>query len=204
MNRLIWSADETSALLLLVVGVLIGVSAVAVSRRIVGKDGPTRHYVIATASSVLFLALVQSWRLDIVLLFAFLLLLALVDVQARRVPNFLIYPALIVAAVGMVVAPVRPMPHSLIGGLFAFGVFFLTWRIRPGELGGGDVKLAAFLGFVLGFPSVLWALLVATLFGVVAIYIQTTRQKQAKFPYAPYLCLGGVVTLLVDPTMWLF
>jgi leader peptidase (prepilin peptidase)/N-methyltransferase len=69
-------------------------------------------------------------------------------------------------------------------------------------VGGGDIKLAALIGFALGFPEVLWALLVGIgSGGLVALFLLWTRRgdRQTRIAYAPFLCLGAMVALLFNP-----
>jgi prepilin signal peptidase PulO-like enzyme (type II secretory pathway) len=67
-----------------------------------------------------------------------------------------------------------------------------------GGLGAGDVKLAAFLGAVVGFPRVISALLLGMLAGGVVVLLllllRAVRRGQY-LPYGPFLVLGGVVAL---------
>jgi prepilin signal peptidase PulO-like enzyme (type II secretory pathway) len=80
-------------------------------------------------------------------------------------------------------------------------------------LGGGDVKLALLIGLALGFPTVLWALLVGVGSGAVTavtllIISRRQPQKQAwnrksQIPYAPFLCLGAIIALLYNPLPFL-
>jgi len=66
----------------------------------------------------------------------------------------------------------------------------------------GDVNLALLIGVTVGFPGVLWALLLgAGLGAIVAIYLITTRRGKGDtmIAYAPYLCFGVMVLLLLRP-----
>lgn len=135
-------------------------------------------------------------------LIAFLLLVALIDLRYRLILNVLIYPAFaIVIGVHALLVPEHAL-NILLGGVMAGSIFFLTARLRPGELGGGDVKLAAFIGFAFGFPNVLWALLLGTgSAGVlIAFWLLTRRARlQTRIPYAPFLCLGAILAVVLSP-----
>ena len=133
---------------------------------------------------------------------AFLLLVALIDLKYRLVLNLLIYPAIVVmlalrAASGEISA-------TLVGAGFAFMIFFLTAQLKPGTLGGGDVKLATLLGLAFGFPNILWVLIVGAGAGaVIAVALLLTSGHTIRsIPYAPFLCLGSLVALLYNPLMW--
>lgn len=134
--------------------------------------------------------------------FGYLLLLTVIDLQYRLVLNMLVYPAVAVALLANVVLLGQPPLTVLLGGAFAFGIFFATALVRPGELGGGDVKLALLIGLALGFPDVLFALLSGALAGaVVALWLRFGQNRAwgSTIPYAPFLCAGAGMVLLLAP-----
>lgn len=135
----------------------------------------------------------------------FFLLVALIDLKHRLVLNVLIYPAIVAAVVARAIWQPDALLPALVGGGMAFGIFFLTAQLKPGQLGGGDVKLAALIGLLLGFPGVLWALLAGTgAAGVVVAWLLVVRHAgmKAQLPYAPFLCFGALVTLLLAPALF--
>lgn len=136
--------------------------------------------------------------------FAVLLLITAIDLKYRLVLNVVTYPALVAVLVGHLVAGVLPIRNVLLGGALTFAIFYLTAWLRPGDLGMGDVKLAALIGFAFGFPNVLWALLVGAGVGAaVTVYLLVIQQRGRKstIPYAPFLCLGALVALLYNPLL---
>lgn len=132
---------------------------------------------------------------------AFLLLIALIDLRYRLVLNVLVYPAVVLAGVVNVLLLGQNAASVLGGSAFAFIMFWLVAALRPGELGGGDVKLAALLGMMFGFPMILWALLIGIGAGGLTAAVMLLRQQPGKrlMPYAPFLCFGAVVALLYNP-----
>jgi prepilin signal peptidase PulO-like enzyme (type II secretory pathway) len=132
----------------------------------------------------------------------FFLLIALIDTKYQLVLNILTYPAIVLVVIAHVVIIRGDLLPMLLGGAFAFTIFFLTAWLRPGDIGGGDIKLAALLGLMFGFPGILWVLIVGVgLGGVVAVTLLLTQRFGAKsyMAYAPFLCLGGAVALLYNP-----
>lgn len=144
-----------------------------------------------------------SWKLPLVALgCAFFLLVAIVDLKYRLVPNVLVYPAMVVVLLFHSIPPMGNTLAALLGGLVGLAPFLLTALVRPGGLGGGDVKLAALIGLTVGFPQVLWALTIGILAGgITAILLLLTRRWDMKshIPYAPFLCLGVIAALIYDP-----
>ena len=91
------------------------------------------------------------------------------------------------------------MAEALTGGLGALAVAITIRGLSGGGLGGGDVKMAALTGAVVGYPGVLSAGLVTAIAGGVpaAVLLVTRRADRAtRMPYGPYIALGSVVALL--------
>lgn len=68
-----------------------------------------------------------------------------------------------------------------------------------GAMGGGDVKLAAFVGLVTGYPLVIEAIVLTILIGAavsLALLIVRARSLDDYVPYGPFLVAGGIITLL--------
>lgn len=130
--------------------------------------------------------------------YLFFMLIAIIDLRYRVVPNVLTYPAIAAILVIRLAIFKSDGLVTLLGGAMAFLIFLLTSLLRPGDLGGGDVKLATLIGFTFGFPQVMWALLLGAGVGaLVTSYLLLVRSWDAgaKIPYAPFLCLGAVVVL---------
>lgn len=143
-------------------------------------------------------ALTGNWVLLVAYLF--FALIAVIDLRYRLVLNIVTYPAIVIVLLGNLLVLHADPRHILLGGGLAFGIFFLTAWLKPDDLGWGDVKLAALLGFAFGFPQILWALLVGGGLGaVVALLLLRQHGKKYTIPYAPFLCLGAMIALLYNP-----
>lgn len=135
---------------------------------------------------------------------AFFVLIALIDLKYRLVLNVLVLPAMVVTLFVQLVAPETSLLAALAGGAFGLAIFWIAARVRPGELGAGDVKLATLIGLILGFPNAVWALLIGVLAGGIAVIVLLlTRQAnlQTQIPYAPFLCLGAVSMFVFAPLL---
>lgn len=93
----------------------------------------------------------------------------------------------------------QPLFGSLAMG-FLIGAFFLTLIIitKGKGMGGGDVKLGAFLGLVLGFPNALVALMLAFLSGAIVSVVLILFGKKhfgETIPFGPFLVLGSLAAL---------
>jgi leader peptidase (prepilin peptidase)/N-methyltransferase len=133
-----------------------------------------------------------------VVLVTFLVPIALIDLDHRKIPNKLTAPAAVAAvALGIAVDP-SFVPEQLIAGLGAGGFFFLAAVAYPRGMGMGDVKLAAVLGLFLGravVPALFIALMAGVFLGAYLIARRGAAGRKVAVPFGPFLALGGVVAL---------
>ncbi|MBP3949652.1 prepilin peptidase [Bacillus suaedae] len=158
---------------------------------------------LATASlfTISFLAVGWSKELPLLLLFCSLLMIILVSDLAYMIISdkvllffggcFLIY---------RLVFPAVPWWESYVGALVGFGVLFLIAVVSKGGMGGGDIKLFAVLGFVLGWQLTLltlfFASFVGAVFGIIAIALKKAKRGQP-IPFGPFIVVGALVSLFV-------
>lgn len=86
------------------------------------------------------------------------------------------------------------MMALIIGGFF-YGLIVIT---KGKGMGGGDVKLGAFIGLMLGFPQSLVAIILAFLTGAIfSVGLIVIRKKHfgQSIPFGPFLVLGSLITL---------
>ena len=96
---------------------------------------------------------------------------------------------------------------SKIIGLFAVsGLFFLVALVTGGRaMGGGDIKLMAAVGFVLGWKAVLIALFMSALLGVLfSIGRKLVSKKEMKgvIPFGPFLAMASAICAFVGEPLF--
>jgi prepilin signal peptidase PulO-like enzyme (type II secretory pathway) len=143
-----------------------------------------------------------------------LTMLMVTDLEAKRVPNAIILPAIgVIFVLGTIFGPALPTLktwewwYAPAGGAVAFVVLrlFVTVGVAvfgPGAMGEGDITLATYAGAVVGFPLVIITLLLMIAFGGVgALGVVIARKGSLKtaIPYGPFIILGCVTTLLWGP-----
>lgn len=93
----------------------------------------------------------------------------------------------------------EPLIGGILTGLGIGGFFMALIIVTKGKgMGGGDVKLGAFMGLVLGFPKGLLAVLLAFLTGaVVSLILIAFRKKRfgENIPFGPFLVTGSLIAL---------
>jgi leader peptidase (prepilin peptidase)/N-methyltransferase len=165
---------------------------------------PPRVLLVEAGTGAMFLLLWSRYGMS--LHFAFVALVAsvfivvlVIDFEHRLIPNGVIYPA-IAMALGAIPLAVGPgLPQALWGGAVGLALLSLIVLVYPQGIGLGDVKLAAFIGLVAGFPLVLLALFLSFVLGggvgAAALLARRVGMKDA-LPFAPFLAMGGMIALL--------
>ena len=190
----------------------IGVVAYAVGRpRCESCGAPMRlrrpliEIGLGFAYGYLWMAFGPSPKLPFYGLYTAILALVLVtDLEHRLILNLVTYPAIILGFVGSFFVPDVTWWSALIGGAIGLIFFYLAALIGhaafgAGALGGGDVKLAAFIGVVTGYPLVIEAIVLTILIGALTtliLLITGVRSLRDHIPYGPFLVAGAIVTLL--------
>lgn len=141
----------------------------------------------------------ELWLAPLIAFYAAVLLwVAWVDLKTRRIPNKVIGPALVVALVAM--PWTVGVGAGLLGGLLA-PLPLLIARVMTGKakMGMGDVKLAVFVGLILGYELAVAGLaigLVLALLGAAAGVMMRKRTWRSTQPFAPYFAAATLPLLL--------
>ena len=205
------------ALLGLIVGIIINRVAdhLVAARSLPNVQHRFRAPTVIIVSTLAFAFLVARFGVTIqfalTAIYTFVFLVVLVtDLEHRLIFDVVILPATLFAAIASPLSqPNWRLP--LLGGAIAFiivlGIYLLAEffsRVRKihiagGVFGQGDVKLATFMGIVVGFPAVFPAILYTILLGGIGAILFLAYQLvvhrrvalTAAIPYGPFFCLAG-------------
>lgn len=129
---------------------------------------------------------------------AVLVVLSVIDLNLRIVPNRIVVPAACVVLVAH--TAIDPSLAWLAWGLAAAGGLFLIVLAYPKGLGMGDVKLALLLGAMLG-ASVTVALMLGLFAALVPAVVLVSRHgstaRKMGVPLVPFLSFGAIVALFL-------
>ncbi len=132
--------------------------------------------------------------LKLCLLMGLLLIVSVIDIRKRVIPDWL---CLCAAATGLI----GFHPANLLG-LFAAAPLLAGAALKDG-VGGGDIKLMAAIGLVLGLLKGLMAL-TAGLFAVLLYHAVTAgvcrlrnQEAPSAYPLAPFLTVGCIAAQFI-------
>jgi len=126
-----------------------------------------------------------------------------IDLKRRKIPNWLTFPAAVLAVcLGLALHP-SGLLDQVLAGLAAGGFLFVFAIIYPKGLGMGDVKLALVMGLYLS-GSVAVAMVIGLVCSAIAGLFVIGKHGLAEgrkigLPLAPFLALGGAVAILAGP-----
>ena len=154
----------------------------------------------AAALALSFVKYGFSWSMLIAFgITVILLLIGLIDLSTMEIPDVLVL-ALLPFAIGAIWAqPEITLISRAIGMLTISLPMFLLAVIIKGAFGGGDMKLMAVIGVLLGWQNTLLAFFIAVLIaGTVALVllIRKKAKKGSKMAFGPYLCFGVMTAFI--------
>lgn len=123
-------------------------------------------------------------------------LVFLVDYDTMVIPNRFVIVLLYVAVVSFFVIPGITIVDHLIGAVCISVPMLLIMYAIPGAFGGGDVKLSAAVGAILGWQLTVVGFLISLLFAGIYGIVMLIRKKKAKkdhFAFGPFLCTGYMI-----------
>jgi len=131
---------------------------------------------------------------------ALLILLGVIDLVTMRVPNLLVYPAILFALAATAVIDYTLLTQALAGGGALLAIMFLLAIIGRGAMGMGDVKAACFSGCVLGLKAGIASLLLGFAAGAIIalpLMILMHRSRKDFLPLTPFLAAGSIFIGLI-------
>lgn len=160
-----------------------------------------------------------------------LIVIFVIDLEHQLVLNKVVYPGMIIAfifsffrpavaevgalgsgavsqAIGTVAGDaVSQAVMALMGGVLGLVVMSLPYIIYPGGMGMGDIKLAALVGLMTGYPLIIMAMLMSWIIGgIVAAMLLALKIKGRKdpIPAAIFMVIAALVTLFWGREIWLW
>ncbi|MHB8511323.1 MAG: prepilin peptidase [Actinomycetota bacterium] len=141
---------------------------------------------------------------------AALVVLSLIDLEHKLIPNRILYPFLISGFVLLLIAALSgPGVHSYVTSLIAAAISFMVFNvihfISPSGMGYGDVRLSAYLGLYLGYlhpyplehvyGGFLTGFVLGSAVGVLLMLVGKAGRK-TQVPFGPFLAAGAVISAL--------
>lgn len=148
--------------------------------------------------------LFAGWSVTLVewILFSFALIVSsFIDFDHMILPDELTLSGIVFGLIGATINPDRTLMSSiigvLIGGGFLWLMAYLYYLFTSQEgMGGGDIKLLAWMGAVLGWQAIPFCIMFSAIVGSivgVTVSLRGTSGLKTVIPFGPYLALSSFV-----------
>lgn len=133
--------------------------------------------------------------------------LAAIDIRVQRLPDRLTLPSYPILVTMLALPAVAyhdwgGLLRAVLGGVALAGAYMVLALVRPGQMGGGDIKLAGLAGLTLGWLG--WPTLIAgaalgfLLSGLVSLGLLAARRIRlsSSVCFGPFLVGGALLAIL--------
>jgi leader peptidase (prepilin peptidase) / N-methyltransferase len=197
-GRWSWSPASLLSIRSLIVTMLLGAASIYLCQR-EASPGLAFVYVFYIALFTLIAVIDIEHRLVLTVLMIPAFILALIEIaMSRRI-------AIADAMIGYAVAQIVQLSFYMLGALYLTIINARSNEpIREVAFGFGDVTLATFCGLVVGFPDVIYMLVLMILIGgtmgfvylVIRLIISRRYQAHMVIPYGPAIVAAAALLLL--------
>lgn len=140
------------------------------------------------------------------ILFSILLVISIIDYRHFIIPNGLIIGIFLLAIINLFL-DFKYLFGYIIGFFAASIILLILSIITRGKMGGGDIKLMAAAGFLLGWQKILLALMIGSIFGavtgIILIGLKIIKREQM-IPFGPFLSIGIFISALYSEPILLW
>ncbi|UYL08967.1 prepilin peptidase [Bdellovibrio sp. SKB1291214] len=174
---------------------------------------PLVELIMATLFALAYHYAGLSWDLLEYLIFIFgLVVCTFIDLDHMILPDEFTLSGIVIGLVGAALNPHREFLDSLygvlMGGGFLWGMAYLYWIFTKQEgMGGGDIKLLAWIGALLGWKAIPFVIMSSAIIGSVVGLVAARKQKaglKTIIPFGPYLAFAAVLYLFGGQTIALW
>jgi leader peptidase (prepilin peptidase)/N-methyltransferase len=129
-----------------------------------------------------------------------LLVITFIDLDHKIIPDVISLPGIPMGLIASFALPTITLKASALGLLIGGGsLWFVAWAYnliahRDG-MGGGDIKLLAMIGTIIGWKGVIFTIFASSVMGsCVGITMMLIKGKNMKFaiPFGPFLSIGAI------------
>ena len=145
---------------------------------------------------------------------ATLLIITFIDIDHQIIPDVISLPGIPLFFAASLALPKVTWVESLLGILIGGGSLWLVAQLyylltRKEGMGGGDIKLLAMMGAIIGWKGVLFTIFAASAVGTIAgllVILMAGKTMKLKIPFGPFLAIGAITYIFFGPQLivWYF
>lgn len=116
-----------------------------------------------------------------------------IDLQYQIIPDKLNLTGGILGLLAVTIAKIT-LVDALLGAFLGGGIMLLIAVISRGGMGGGDIKMVAWMGLFLGWKMILLSLFLSFItggLGSFCLIVLGIKKRKDFIPFGPFLAIGG-------------
>jgi leader peptidase (prepilin peptidase) / N-methyltransferase len=163
---------------------------------------------LLTGALFVVVPFILGWNAEIWVgwtLVSLFIIITVSDIKYMLIPDKILLFFAGIFLVERILIPLSPWWDSLLGAAIGFTLLLIISIVSKGGMGGGDIKLYALLGFVLGTKLVLMSLFISTLLGaligIIGIGLGFFERKKP-IPFGPFIAVGTLIAYFFGNTIF--
>jgi leader peptidase (prepilin peptidase)/N-methyltransferase len=143
-----------------------------------------------------------------------LIVITFIDIDHQIIPDVISLPGIPIGFLASFALPSITFIDSLIGILAGGGILFIVlwaYKLFTGVegMGGGDVKLLAMIGALIGWKGVIFTIFISSITGTIIgllIMLRTKKGLKLAVPFGPFLSAGAIIYIFygLELIRWYF
>lgn len=171
---------------------------------------PLVELITGIAALSVFLKFGPTLTAGVYFLFiAVLLVITYIDIDHQIIPDILSVSGIPLFFLLGFLVPFITWQDALIGMLAGGGTLYAVavgYQLLTGRdgMGGGDIKLLAMIGALIGWQGILFTIFVSSLSGTLIGLLLTLpagRSMKSKLPFGPFLAAGAIAYIFFGPQL---
>lgn len=151
--------------------------------------------------------LVVGWTPELIIALTMISLFIIIfvsDIAYMIIPDKVLLVFAGIFLLERIFIPLTPWWDSLAGGAIGFVLLLLIALVSKGGMGGGDIKLFALIGFVVGTKTLFLSFFFSTLLGAVLGLLGMAFgivKKGKPIPFGPFIAFGTLIAYYYGDTL---
>ncbi|MGM0900242.1 MAG: prepilin peptidase [Bacillota bacterium] len=151
--------------------------------------------------------LVVGWNLELITtltLISLFIIIFVSDIAYMIIPDKVLLVFAGIFLLERIFIPLTPWLDTVLGAVVGFVLLLVIALVSKGGMGGGDIKLFALIGFVVGTKTLLLSFFFSTLLGAVIGLIGMSLglvKKGKPIPFGPFIAVGTLIAYYFGDTL---
>lgn len=171
-----------------------------------GAPLPKVYVLVGIANAFIYIGIYYVYKISVIgviygLCGSVLIILSVIDLRTFEIPIQLNVSILLLGLIRLGLDYENWLQY-VIGFISVSGFLYLvlllsTWILKKEGIGGGDIKLMAAAGLLLGWKLIVLSLMLGCILGsIIHVTIMAVKKGEQMLAFGPYLSLGIIIAMI--------